>query len=197
MWVKVTWLFIWTTLAFWVGCSAAPQGPRLTQDRPQEGRGGTVALAVQIDDTELGLPETPYITADEDAVQTPLAEDAPGSLQGLDRSNWSTQLVFPQRGRVAHWPVYYSRDIGGTTWRYTEDRGSVLDRGGNIEASADAIFDAESHHFGGGQFADAAIGPFNFALDTILLPYRMVRTPPWQLQLSGSGDVVEAYELDE
>ena len=54
MWMKVSWLFIWTTLAFWVGCSA-PQNEATLTPQPVAEDETEAPLLVQAQEEAGGL----------------------------------------------------------------------------------------------------------------------------------------------
>ncbi|MEX2672340.1 MAG: hypothetical protein WD294_09555 [Phycisphaeraceae bacterium] len=154
MWDKVAWLFLWVTLAFWVGC--AGEDTFTLTDEPEMPQAGAEAVA-----------------AESEAVE-PSAD-----LRWVDRSDWSRIVIAPERGRVAHYPVYYTAtgDV-----RIAEDRQSVLREDGDVAQQAEAAMTADAHLYRQGGGLDAVIAPFVFGFETAILPVKMVRTPPWQVQ---------------
>ena len=120
-------------------------------------------------------------------METPLAPRPEGEPElTIDRLNWERTTVGPERGRVAHWPVYYSRgfDFGEGVLPELPGRDSPLRWDGDIFGQAEAATDAEAPLLAQGQGADALIAPFRFAYESLVLPVRMVETPPWQVQFS-------------
>ena len=85
MWNKVMWLFVWVTLAFWVGCAGENHNHRAHEDQ-----------------TPLFQEQTP------DEAYKGAEQATEPSVLGVSRDNWATVKVAPASGRVPHNPIYYS-----------------------------------------------------------------------------------------
>ncbi len=158
MWRKVAWIFVWTTLAFWYGCSATPNQP----------------YAVHPDANEL-FPVTPTTSEPLDN------KAAKPSIAGLERDNWRPVTVDVYSGAVAHHPVYFTDKYAfGTHWRVTQDRQVALTLQGDIDNEAAAVT-AGAYDDDSGGFGDGFWGTMKFALDTAALPYRFIKDPGGRL----------------
>ena len=142
---KVAWLFVWTTLTYWLGCGEN-QNYRINED-----------------DTPMfreGYPTQPGST------------DAAPFQQGFDRTDWQPQRVEPASGRVPHFPHYYTREFFGGVWSLTPDRPSPLYRHLDEERSFLSATADSRDTIGLREMGDLFLAPAKFAMDTVTLPIR-------------------------
>jgi hypothetical protein len=133
------------------------------------GCGATHPLALNSDDADVLPPAQSFISE-------PPAPAAP-SLTGIDRINWEPITIAPTSGAVQHHPVYFSSDAYLAPSRrspLTSD--SDIEREAELATSADRIATAD--------LAQIGLEPLQFAGDMVLLPVRLVMTPPWSVQLA-------------
>lgn len=156
---KVAWLFVWTTLTYWLGCGEN-QNYRINED------------------------DTPIF--EEGYPTEPGSVEAEPSLEGLDRSNWERERIGPASGLVPHFPYYYKREFFDGIWSTTPDRPSPLyrqavsDRPSVLAATADP-----RDTIGLREIGDLFLAPTKFAMDTVTLPFRAATVdPPWEIQYS-------------
>ena len=160
---KMMWLFLWITLAFWTGCAA--QEHKLAEEAVPLYRQG-------------------FAAADEGTV-LPAGGRVDPSLVSVDRSNWRPMVVAPARGLVPHHPAYFGSERAyGIGWRATRERPTPLDWEGVIEHEADFATAGARARFQREDLKDFGLGVGKFAADLVTLPYRVVRTPPWEIRWS-------------
>jgi hypothetical protein len=205
---KVKWLVFWVSMVLWFGniwgCTApgeeqnykstAPERPnrfeRYDSQRtaPAEGQpAGTVYVAEEVQpaappdtkpaDVKAADPvptnAAPAGTKTADAADS--SETEP-SLRGLDRSHWPKLKPRAEVGATYHGPVYYKD--------YPADRQEPkVNFSDPLEAQLQAALSGTRDHglIDGHHALQLLSQPVKFGLDTILLPYRMVVTPPWKL----------------
>lgn len=153
---RVMWLFFWTTMAFWVGCSTAHKSAAVDESVVDEYRAEVL---------NQGAPTA--ASADDESLEVGV------SLVGLDRSNWKTTRVSAISGKVPHRPKYF--DTGSCV--LVKDRPSVL-AGSTIEQQAEAATGGARAPCDGRDWAQTPglIGKTLF--DIAAVPVRVVAEPP-------------------
>ena len=171
---KVMWLFLWITMAFWGGCAA--QERELAQDHVPLYREG---FAAANEGTVLPAEGDPEL-------------DVEPSVVGVGRSNWRPMLAAPARGLVPHHPAYFGQERQGfgIDWRASWEHPTPLDWEGVIEHQADFATAGARSRFNRRVVADVPLRVGKFAFDLVTLPYRVVRTPPWEIRWSPREDEV-------
>jgi hypothetical protein len=156
---KVAWLFVWTTLTYWLGCGEN-QNYRINQE------------------------DEPPLRAVEPAQSQ--ASPVEPSLRGADRSHWQRTAVGAADGRVPHFPYYFKRPFFGGAWSLQEDRPSPLYfHAPDIEPSLVAGLEDDRDRYTVGKFGDVAMSSGKFAMDMLSTPVRAVTTEPfWKIQHS-------------
>lgn len=160
---KVGVLTFWVTVVYWLGNSIGCSG--LINQKNYE------VLTAEAVSTTAPLtqpaPSPPQVAMPAN-VRSIQGNPEP-SLNGLDRSHWQTMEVQPISGTVWHRPVYFKNDQiahGDTRWQ----------AGTSVEALGTG--EAGTLYSTAGAWAVVS-EPAEFFIDLVLLPYRMVRTPPW------------------
>jgi hypothetical protein len=201
---KILWITFGTTMAFWFGCAGGRGGgddqnykvleedrPMLQPERgtggnggpgisffPAEWRFGTLATALAQETGATGEEAEPTemtTSTTQPAVLAPVGDTEP-SVVSLDRSNWPTIRVRPEDGRTWHGPVYFEdRPIGSD--RRNIDRSQDPDQ--QLQAALSGA--DRSQFYTRENLKHTFIQPLEFAKDLVLLPYRMVMQPPWEL----------------
>ena len=182
---KVKWLFVWICLVLWLGnawgCATKGNEQNYKASQPEhpsiiERQNSLRSLPAdnQATDRTIYVADTPS----EDAPPNS-ADDSARSTQGLDRSSWPKIQVGPERGSSKHFPIYYTD--------YPADRPeAAINFDDPYEAKLEAALAGTKDHglFDGHHALQLISQPTKFGLDTILLPVRMVITPPWTQQTS-------------
>jgi len=118
-------------------------------------------------------PAPALITLPNNPTATPtLAATAPAEpdLRGHER-DWDLMIYRPHPGTTAHFPVYY-HDTGVG---YTPQPDPTSVPGPGFDA---ALSGADAHNLKGNTLAGAAVEPFKFVFDTVVLPVNLVIHPP-------------------
>lgn len=161
---RVMWLFFWTTMAFWAGCSTAHKTAHVDQDTVDEYRSEV-------------LHETNAAATVDDGDEL----DVGASLVGLDRSNWKSVSVGPISGKVPHRPKYFNTE----SCLLITDRPNAL-AGATIERQADAATSGARAQYDGRDLAQTPglIGKTLWDIATV--PVRAVIEPPTRIHESPS-----------
>lgn len=182
MWIKVAWIFVWMTLAFWVGCGGENQNYKinLEQDNPLQERsptGGPGASAAPIPPT---IADAVLRVSDEAAA----AERGKSSLQGIDRGNWAKVAITPESGLVQHHPAYFNSESLDLLL-LSPDRPSSLKGSAvtlDLDASADAATSEGRAHFNLVDTRDLLVAPLNVGYEIVTFPAAAVVNPPWLIK---------------
>jgi len=175
---KVKWLFVWICVVLWLGnifgCASRGNEQNYKATQPEH-----PSNIDRYRSHQMTQPDGTVFVADEvepvPAVAAPAAsEETVPSLIGSDRSRWPKIQIGPDRGTTAHNPYYYTD--------YPADRPEpMIDFNDPYEVQLEAALAGSKNHglFDGHHAFQLLSQPSKFALDTILLPVRMVITPPW------------------
>lgn len=178
---RVLWLFMWTTLAFWAGCSQSRQAADAELEAGAAEYRTHVRGEASLDPVAPGVAEAaPAAAADADAVD-PVAASAGVSVVALDRKNWSSVSVSPVSGQVPHHPQYFRTG----KYRLTEDRPNPL-ADATIEQQADAVTANARAPFDKTVAADTALAAGKAAFDLLAVPVKVIMTPPTTIHYSPS-----------
>ncbi len=160
---RVMWLFIWTTMAFWAGCSTAHKTAHVDEAAVDEYRAEV-----------LNAPHAAATVDDHDL-------EVGASLVGLDRSNWKSISVGPISGAVPHHPKYFDTE----SCLLIKDRPNAL-AGATIERQADAVTSGARAPYDGRDLAQTPglIGKTLYDIATV--PVRAVIEPPTRIHESPS-----------
>ncbi len=174
---KVKWLFVWICLVLWLGnawgCATRGNEQNYKASQPEH-----PSIIEREDASAVPTDGAVHVVdvADAPAAATAAAEITP-SVTGLDRSQWPKIQVGPERGITPHFPIYYTD--------YPADRPEAqVNFNDPQETQLEAALTGSKDHglFDGHHALQLLSQPSKVGLDTLLLPVRMVITPPWTLQ---------------
>lgn len=195
---RVTWLFIWITLAFWSGCTTAG-----SDDQNYKINNEPHPIFKEGEPTNLELPPAEPVA---EKVRQPTASelDKPSLTNGVNRYHWPKQVVTNVSGQVKHHPVYFSgsdwrmldiEKIEPENWhrgtlktasyfRFREPRAVALDSP-NVESSPDAmelrvvrVLSDNRYETDKRDTAELVVLPMKFMYDVLVWPIRMAFVDP-------------------
>ncbi|MHC4996681.1 MAG: hypothetical protein ACYTGQ_16680, partial [Planctomycetota bacterium] len=147
------WLFVWVTLAFWVGCAGENHNHRAHEDR-----------------TPLFYEQTP------DEAYKGAEQATEPSVLGTTRENWSAVSIETASGRVPHNPIYF-RERGATGnfhWHIAPTRPSPLTREGiDVGYEIGAATSGDRMVFTRADIEDSLLSPVKFHYDIAAAPFEM------------------------
>ncbi len=168
MWYKVAWIFLWMTLAFWVGCGSQNQSGNLVIDPQAE------------------APQAAPGGAPIDPIAAPAAANAVTSgpsLRGIDRSHWAKITLTPDPGLTPHHPAQFNSESLHLI-AFTPDRTSPLKGNAvtlDLDATADAVVSGDRAHFNLADTRDLFVAPLNVGYDIVVYPVAATVNPPWKM----------------
>jgi hypothetical protein len=176
-------LFCLTTLMMLsAGCADSRTAEDYVYDAGQELTDARDRLADRVRDepmTQRPGDYDPYLVDNfhgPSAIGSAAGEPQP-SVTGLDR-DWRPMVVSVPRGYVSHWPAYLSDD--DVPMRPTLDpEGSTYDTAANVTTP-------DEWRLTPGTYLPLATEPLDFAIEAVLLPWRVYQTPPWKTVYSGA-----------
>ncbi len=144
----------------------AYQGAFAVEERGEAGQPGAVAPEPK--------PADPYAPPQlaQFGVAVPRPNSDPSGV--LRRQDWTPIVVGPAPATVEHLPTYYKDRRLGITYS------DVLAQP-TLAQQVEAALESGEATFTRNNFIGLAAEPLGFAIDTILLPVRMILTPPWKL----------------
>jgi len=115
-----------------------------------------------------------FVALQDDVTVNPIVPQANADPSGvMDRSHWSATYAGPADGRTWHGPVYFKDR------RYYVESPDVLAEGTRQRQIEAALEDGRGT-LSAVHVTGLVVEPINFALGIVLLPARMVLTPPWE-----------------
>ena len=153
---KIAWLFLWTTLTFWLGCGQN-QNYRINQE----------------DEPIFKAPEPAQPGGGSSATRWP------------SREGWQAVDLSPVRGTTRHRPQYFHRNgPGGRAWAFRHDRPSpLLADPPSVEAPLLRADADDDFRYGFREVGDLFLAPTQAGVDVGALPLRAVAIErPWAWQ---------------